>query len=466
MAGPFNFEVETARLKRQQELADALESGAMSGSLSTGGGLGGLLTAILRPMKVNRLRNEVDTGYTALQNRYKQELGTELENYMRTRSSRDKELWSQPDLQAAGQGAGVPQLSPEVIPGDPRRAAATAMASQFPQLQALGKADMEGMRKNELSPKDLLGLTGIDKKTALAAALAKAQGYDDASVLPQLSPENKQHIVNGQIVELPGGGGGPRTLGDYRDQYSGVGPVAMGPDGRPIIGQAERTTGKVHFAPQGTNVNVNTQQKAGEKFAGQLAEERAKIIAKSYDNSQAAAKSLSAIDSASQQLQAGMKTGSLADLNMAVSKLGTMLGMSSDPAVVNTETYRAAIAQQVAQMVKNFGAGTGISDADRKFAEAASGGQISGEPGALLRILSIAKVAAGNVLAEHDRLLSSNRDASGALPADLKTFEIPFSVSAGQAGQEDVGYNPAMNQFRLQASNAGGKAPKPRVLKW
>ena len=469
MAGPFNFEAELGQLKRKQELADALQKGALTGELPTGGGLGGLLTAVMRPFQQRRLQGEVASGMADLQGRYKQELGKELEDYIRLRSPSEKTHWTGAELSNAGADAGVPQLTPEILPGKPRQAAAQAMASQFPQLQAIGKADMEQIAKNGLSTKDLLSLPSMDPKSAIAAALLKSQGIEDADAVRQLSPKTERVTVNGQIVELPGGGGGPRVAGDYRDKYGNVGAVGYGPDGQPILGQTMTGTGEVKFAPKGTTVNVNTQAKAGETFAKGLAEERAKNLTKSFENAQSAAKSLVAVDAAQQQLAAGMKTGSLAEVNLAVTKLGQMLGMSTDPQVVNTEAYRAAIAQQVAQMVKNFGAGTGISDADRKFAEAASGGNISADPQSLARILSIAKVAAGNVLMSHDRLVDSNRGATGALQQDLDTFRVPFELSAGTRGAEDVGYNPASDQFRLQAPGkpgvpAGG--PKPRILKW
>lgn len=469
MAGPFNFEAELDQLKRKQELADALQKGMLSGELPTGGGLGGLLTAIMRPIQQRRLQGEVASGMADLQGQYKQELGKELEDYIRLRSPSEKAQWTGQELSAAGADAGVPQLTPEMLPGKPRQAAAQAMASQFPQLQAIGKADMEQIAKGTLTAKDLLSLPNMDPKSALAAAILKSQGVEDTDALRPLSPKTERITVNGQIVELPGGGGGPRIALDARDKYGSVGAVGYGPDGQPILGQTMTGTGEVKFAPKGTTVNVNTQQKARDAFAVGIAGDRVKNLSKSFENAQAAAKTLSAIDSAQQQLAAGIKSGSFANVDLVATKLGQMLGMPTDPQVVNTEAYRAAIAQQVAQMVKNFGAGTAISEGDRKFSERAAGGDITGDPKSLAKILLIAKVAAGNVLMSHDKLVDANRSAEGALPQDLETFRVPFELSAGMQGAEDIGYNPVSEQFRLQAPGKPGApagGPKPRILKW
>lgn len=471
MAGPFNFEAELGQLKRKQELADALQKGMLSGELPTGGGLGGLLTAIMRPIQQRRLQGEVTSGMADLQGRYKQELGKELEDYIRLRSPSEKTQWTGAELSNAGADAGVPQLTPEMLPGKPRQAAAQAMASQFPQLQAIGKADMEQLAKGMLTTKDLLSLPNMDPKSALAAAILKSQGVEDTDALRPLSPKTERTTVNGQVVEFPGGGGGPRVTLDARDKYGSVGAVAYGPDGQPILGQTMTGTGEVKFAPKGTTVNVNTQQKADDAFAVGLAGDRVQRLSKSFEKAQTAAKSLSAVDSAQQQLSAGIKSGSLANVNLAVAKLGHMLGMSTDPQVVNTEAYTAAVAQQIAQFIQNFGTGNGLSEGDRIFSEKASAGDITGDPKALERILTIAKVAAGNVLMAHDRLVDANLGGSGAIRKDVETYRVPFELSAGTQGAEDIGYNRTADQFRLQAPGkpgapAGRKFPKSRTSEW
>lgn len=59
------------------------------------------------------------------------------------------------------------------------------------------------------------------------------------------------------------------------------------------------------------------------------------------------------------------------------------------PGADDTQAYFSGIAGQVAENIKNFGAGTGLSDKDREFAEKMSGGSIELTPAAIKRIVSL-----------------------------------------------------------------------------
>ena len=472
MSGPFNFQAELSALQSKQKLAEAMRSAAMSGQLRTGGGLGGLITALMRPGQIDRMERENLDAQAALQGRYKAELGNELQNYLTTRqgqAGRGENMYSPQEVAAAGGDAGVPQLAerPAVpaIPADPRKAAVGAFASQFPQLQELGKADLAGMGKNALTPKDVMGFSGMDPKTKILAAQLVSAGIPETQVLGMLRPELKEHVVNGQILRATDAGG-YGTVADARDQYGNVGPVAQGPNG-PIYGQANRGTGEVKFAPAGTNVNVNTAQRAGEKFAGALAEKRVDMLAKSFDAAQNAGKSLQALDMSKQQLDAGIKSGSLAKIDLALGKLGETFGVQRDPTNSNTEAYMAAIAQQVAQFVKNFGAGTGISNTDLEFALRSMGGDVGTSAAALQQILQMAKVGATNVLFSHQRLYDAQKGATGTIPEDLRSFEVPFGV---KDPNNEMRYNPGMDRMDYvkppAAKPAVSGAQPVRKLTW
>lgn len=472
MSGPFNFQAELSALQSKQKLAEAMRSAAMSGQLRTGGGLGGLVTALMRPGQIDRMERENLDAQAALQGRYKAELGNELQNYLTTRqgqAGRGENMYSPQEVAAAGGDAGVPQLAerPAVpaIPADPRKAAVGAFASQFPQLQELGKADLAGMGKSALTPKDVMGFSGMDPKTKILAAQLVSAGIPETQVLGMLRPELKEHVVNGQILRATDAGG-YGTVADARDQYGNVGPVAQGPNG-PIYGQANRGTGEVKFAPAGTNVNVNTAQRAGEKFAGALAEKRVDMLAKSFESAQNAGKSLQALDMSKQQLDAGIKSGSLAKIDLALGKLGETFGVQRDPTNSNTEAYMAAIAQQVAQFVKNFGAGTGISNTDLEFALRSMGGDVGTSAAALQQILQMAKVGATNVLFSHQRLYDAQKGATGTIPEDLRSFEVPFGV---KDPNNEMRYNPGMDRMDYvkppAAKPAAPGAQPVRKLTW
>ena len=84
-------------------------------------------------------------------------------------------------------------------------------------------------------------------------------------------------------------------------------------------------------------------------------------------------------------------TGGLAKLELgAKSKLNAM-GLSDFKDVARTQEYIGNSVNLVGQVIKQFGAGTGLSDADREFAEKAAAGDIRMDRAALQRLVSIAK---------------------------------------------------------------------------
>ena len=110
MSGPFNYQAELSALQSKQKLAEAMRQATMAGQLRTGGGLGGLVTALMRPGQLDRMERETLDAQAALQGRYKTELENELQNYLTTRQGRGENMFSPQEIAAAGGGAGVPQL--------------------------------------------------------------------------------------------------------------------------------------------------------------------------------------------------------------------------------------------------------------------------------------------------------------------------------------------------------------------
>lgn len=283
--------------------------------------------------------------------------------------------------------------------------------------------------QNRMTPKEIMSIPGASLDSRRQAAMA-GDGQGDLSLL---SPDQREHVVNGQIVTTTPGAK-PAIAMDARDRFNPVGPIGTGENGTPIYGQTEKETGKAAFAPKGVAVNVNTTQKAGDKFATELAGKRADILTKSYDNAIAAKKAYEAMSEATHDLEAGIKSGITANINLGLAKIGKSLGLSDDPTIASTEAYRSNMARETLNLVKNLGAGTGISNADREFAEKAAGGDITLDDRTMLRLLNVAAAASGNVLVEHQRLLQSNADASGALPQDLETFNVPWQIKANNSG--------------------------------
>lgn len=119
---------------------------------------------------------------------------------------------------------------------------------------------------------------------------------------------------------------------------------------------------------------------------------------------QSAVQGLSSIKTARDAVKAGGIFGAGADVRLGIAKLGTLLGLPSQ-AVENTETFRAAIAPQVAALMKATVGSTQISNADREFAEKAAGGSISLDEKSILRLLDVMERASRAAITSHrDRL--------------------------------------------------------------
>lgn len=340
---------------------------------------------------------------TDLSAKYQQALAQAMSGYMQGRNGTPAVPGQTLTTEQAGNlmnnDVAPPQLTePQPgTPGDPRRAAYTGSVSPFPQVQGVAKADLEALNKAMLTPGQVLSAPGFSGPSRVAAATTPG-GVDPTKLQPET--------------------------------FDAPGAVARGPNGEPIMGQRDSVTGKVTFAPQGTNVNLNTQQTANEKFAGNLAEGRAKELITSKENVMAAIPKLEGLQQASKALEEGMKSGISGDMGLALAKAGKALGLNdADPSIANTEQYRAQLAQTVLASIKPLGTGSGVSDKDREYAEKAAGGAISLDDNTMRRVLMIGQQAAANTILNHQELVNKNRKASGALGADLDTMEVPYEFT-------------------------------------
>jgi hypothetical protein len=122
-------------------------------------------------------------------------------------------------------------------------------------------------------------------------------------------------------------------------------------------------------------------------------------------SARSAAQGLAAVREAKKALP-GAITGAFADQRLGLQKVASFLG--ADPkAVQDTETFRAAIAPQVAAMMKATVGSTQISNADREFAAKAAGGEISLDGGSISRLLDIMERANTALVEQHKQKLDT-----------------------------------------------------------
>jgi hypothetical protein len=146
------------------------------------------------------------------------------------------------------------------------------------------------------------------------------------------------------------------------------------------------------FAGPSTVVKVGDEGGVAEKLVLQ----RSKEIDEQYEsqivpvlntlpNLEAMENLLSIVDE-----EGGVITGFGADIELALKSLGNRFGADFSD-VATTQEYIGLVGNQVAQVITAFGAGTGLSDADREFAKGIAGGQITMDKKALKRLVKIMK---------------------------------------------------------------------------
>ena len=141
-------------------------------------------------------------------------------------------------------------------------------------------------------------------------------------------------------------------------------------------------------APDQTIIDLTPDAEAvlveqlGKKFSDQIIERRAgalEAVAGLQENAQAR-----------QLINEGILTGRFANARLEIGRVLRSLGFNEDDDdVANTEAYMATRAKAVGRIIKLFGAGTGLSDADREYAQQAAAGKITFTEEAIRRIIDI-----------------------------------------------------------------------------
>jgi len=191
--------------------------------------------------------------------------------------------------------------------------------------------------------------------------------------------ENKPstQVVNrsGQtdIVQMPGLGGAPATVGTYADV--------------PLPPKVEAQ--KVRVAKAGaSNISLSTEKKYGEAFAGN--------IAKVDIDKMTTAESAPALAESANRIiglvhQGNVLTGPIADVKLNIARALNVAGVDNAEKISNTEKLIAATGQSTLEAIKGAGLGTGqgFTDKDLKFLQGVAGGTINLTPQTLTELASL-----------------------------------------------------------------------------
>lgn len=202
---------------------------------------------------------------------------------------------------------------------------------------------------------------------------------------------------------------------------------------------------------KGTNVQVGVKLSEQEKgFEGDLGKGQAKKVLENKDKAEDARDMLDTARIGREILKSGTITGAGADffvgLNQALKTAGVDFGYAE--ASANSQAYAANMAQNVGKLIKLFGAGTGLSDADRKYAERMAGGQISLDKTALEKILDIQERASRNVIQRHNK---SVKGIKTNIPLEVELDEAPPAPAAKAPPAPPVGT--IKNGYKFKGGN-------------
>lgn len=155
---------------------------------------------------------------------------------------------------------------------------------------------------------------------------------------------------------------------------------------------------------EGTKVVLPTQENAFEK---ELGGGQAKELMEGRKLADDAVQMLQTNKIGRQILDKGMVTGfganAIVGIGQALKQAGINFG---GDASANAQAYTSVMAQNVGKLIKQFGAGTGLSDADREYATKMAAGSIAVDEAAIRKVLDINDRAAKNVIALHNKRAS------------------------------------------------------------
>lgn len=178
----------------------------------------------------------------------------------------------------------------------------------------------------------------------------------------------------------------------------------------------------------------------GDEMGTQLAKVGAKKFDELHDKAQSAKVALTSVGD-SMPLVDNMYTGAFADTKLNIARYAKAFGidLGEYDKIAKTEDYVAVAGKRVADYITNLGAGTGLSDADREYAEKVTAGLIKADKDGLKLLLAKVKRDSLTIINTYnatrsdilESLPEESQDAMGFFPRI--TTEEPSTVNDDMA---------------------------------
>ena len=304
--------------------------------------------------------------------------------------------------------ARVQQLSGDI-------AGAAQTAARIKQMQQ----EEASIKQTLTTRQSLISRLSQDKKYENVIPLVASGVFDNnfAELLPMLAPEEK-----GVELSKPFAGeynGTPIMLSVKSE--SGKDDVVVN-----ALTQEPAPAGTT-IDKNGTSVEVNLGQEGRSAFIEKLGEKRAGSLIDQFEDAKAASLKSDVIDTQWDTISqgAGILTGTGAEIKLGAGKLLKAVGLISgegEELISNTETFIANAGNLVAEVIKAFGAGTGLSDADREFAKGIVGGTITLDGESLKRLIKLQARATRKKIQEHNKQIAK---LGGEIAQFGMTVDVP-----------------------------------------
>lgn len=376
-------------VQRKQALADILMKQGMDSSPAAGGKNGGWLTALNR-------------GLAGALGGYQRGAAAEMEQQGRSQAQQlaagllgqDGKVNQQAYIQAARN----PWMRPE-------------------QLGAVGKvADWQHTAERDKVSDSHWGADYALRKEAAARAADKTPfGW----------------VVDSQ-------GARPLENGPYDPAYIAKTNAAKSPAARPLTPEERAAYGLPANAPAAMTPEGPKGIGGGNTVINNAVNPALKDLSEQFSTARGdastAADTIRFVQSARAELDkgGGIISGAGANERLQLQKVGALLGVTNPEAITNTETFRTQIKPIVLSTVKGLGAGSGISNADREFAEKAAGGDITLDERTIRRVLEITERAGRAKIQRYNKLGESMRKTQ----PDLEQVSPMLNI------EEPGAYNP------------------------
>ena len=263
----------------------------------------------------------------------------------------------------------------------------------------------------------------LDNPQVIKARL-KMAGFTPAQItaMGTLSADEADALLKGRTGKLEA----------WQDVEGNIKPVNVNDFGLVYNDQTNKYVkaselGLVRKAPQVQEV-IDTGQEVGVKA---MAEANVKNFVELNTKAQDARDMIELIDRQTGRLEGGMPTGLAANVELNLRRFGELLDLYYDPAVTNAETFISEAGKIVADQIKDFGSGTGLSDADREYAKLIAAADITTQQEALLALLKIRR----NAMVETVQNFNKVRTATAKRVGEQNMTSFP-SITMPEEPQE------------------------------